>query len=315
MRAYIISEEQLEQIDIKKTNINDNGYYFIINNINEFEQISAKFNLAECTAGECLERRHQTGIEVYKHYYLISLNIPIIKEGRVQAQQLDIYFGNNFVICSSHDEVKIIDRLLEELLKKQDAVFKGIYNPTNKLLYMLLDRLVLKSLGVISELERKVETQEERVLKISRRNMVNELITLRRQIFKIRSYISSLTYISDMLLLNELEIIHPQIIKYFNNIGIKFTQLNSGINGLYHSITSLREAYEAEISNQLNEIMKVFTIISTIFLPLNLVTGIYGMNFQNIPELNYKFGYFVVLGFMACLAGVLIILFRRKRWL
>ena len=312
MRAYIISDEQLNKIDIKKTKINNDDYYFIITNIDDIEELSTKFNLFECTEGECLERRHQTGIEVYRHYYFISLNIPKISEGRVQAQQLDIYFGNNFVICSSHDEVKIIDKLEEELLKKQDAVFKGIPNATNKLLYMLFDRLVLKSLGVINELERKVETQEERVLKIGRRNMVNELITLRRQIFKIRSYISSLTYISDMLLLNELEIIHPHTIKYFNNIGIKFSQLNSGISGLYHSITSLREAYEAEISNQLNEIMKVFTIISTIFLPLNLVTGIYGMNFQYIPELNFKYGYFVILGFMACVAGVLIILFRRK---
>ena len=105
------------------------------------------------------------------------------------------------------------------------------------------------------------------------------------------------------------------MMKYFKNTEIKFVQLNNDINNLYQSLANLREAYEAEISNQLNEIMKLFTIISTIFLPLNLITGIYGMNFLHIPGLTFKFGFFVLLAFMIFLSSIMLMLFRKNKWL
>lgn len=315
MKSYVISDETIKKISIGDEKIQSSLHYFLIVNASDIEQISPKFNLTECNTSECLERRHYTGIETHKQNYFIGLNIPKINEGRISSQQIDVFFGKNFIIISLNEEVELINKIEDEIINKPDITFKGVSNPANKILYTLFDRLVLRSLWVVSELERKIEAQEERVLKIGRRNMVNELIALRRQVFKVRRYLSPLTYISDMLLLNELGIIDDHMIKYFSNIGIKFSQLNRDISSIHQSITSLREAYESEISNQLNEIMKVFTIISTIFLPLNLVTGIYGMNFTYMPELNTKFGYFVVLGFMACLASVLIVVFRRKKWL
>lgn len=315
MKSYVISGGAVREADILNTEIDNNSYYFLELNPDELPAISTKFGLQDCLVGECLERRHQTGIETYKDYYFIVLSIPKISNGYVSAQQLDIYFGRNFIILTSNEEVDISKRIQEKVTKKPDVLFKGVTNPTNKLLYMVFDMLVIKSLGVVNEMERKIESQEERVLKVGRRNMVNELITLRRQVFKVRRQLNHLTYISDMILLNELEIIDDRMVKYFSNIDIKFSQLNNDISGLHHMIASLREAYESEISNQLNEIMKVFTIISTIFLPLNLVTGIYGMNFDYIPELKFKYGYFIVLGFMVLVAGLLIRLFQKKRWL
>ena len=315
MKSYIISGEDIREVDILETEIQKDKHYLLIINASDLQDISAKFNLQECISSDCLERRHQTGIEVYSHYYFIGINVPKMSSGRVSTEQLDIYFGSNFIILSSTEEIELIGRIEQEVLKKTNITFRGIQNPTNKLLYMLFDILVLKSLGVVNELERKIEAQEERVLKVGRRNMVNEIITLRRQVFKVRRYLNPLTYISDMLLLNELGIINNYMVKYFSNIGIKFSQLDSDITGLHQSMASLREAYEAEISNQLNEIMKIFTIISTIFLPLSLITGIYGMNFSFMPELNFKYGYFIILGFMVLVAGLLIRLFQKKKWL
>jgi magnesium transporter len=315
MKAYTLSGETIQEIDFAHSDfINDNNYFIIINP-SDIEQVVSKFNLVECITDNCLERRQHTGIEAFKDHYCIKLDIPQINEGRVVVQQLDMYFGKNFLICLANEEINLILNVEKEVEHNASVAFKGIINPVNKLLYMILDRLVLKGLGVIAELERKIEAQEERVLKVGRRNMVNELIFLRRQVFKIRRYLNPLTYIGDMLLLNELEIIDYTMIKYFSNIDIKFSQLNNDASELCHLISNLREAYESEISNQLNEIMKVFTIISTIFLPLTLVSGIYGMNFENMPELRLKYGYFLVLGLMVFIVGGLILIFRKKKWL
>ena len=315
MKAYTISEEIIQEINFENSNYKNDNNYFLIANTSDLEQITSKFNLGECITDKCLERRQHTGIEAFKDHYSIKLDIPQIIEGRVAVKQLEMYFGKNYLICQANEEINLISKVEEEIKHNDSVAFKGVLNPINKLLYMVLDRLVLKSLGVIAELERKIEAQEERVLKVGRRNMVNELIFLRRQVFKIRRYLNPLTYIGDMLLLNELEIIDYSMIKYFSNIDIKFSQLNNDANELCHLISNLREAYESEIANQLNEIMKVFTIISTIFLPLTLVSGIYGMNFENIPELKLKYGYFLVLGLMVGIVGGLILIFRKKKWL
>lgn len=314
MRAYIISNESVKELDIREGFQKDKFYFLVIND-SDFEQIGTQFDLMECRTKECLERRQKTGVEIFRHYYFIELNIPKIFEGRIIARQLGIYIGENFFVVSSAEEIELVKKVEEEIQDKHDLVFKGVTNPSNKLLYMIFDRLYIDSLGVVGELERKVEALEEKILKVGRRKVVNEMILLRRQVFRVRRLLNPLTYVIDILLLNELELVDDRMVKYFSNARIKFTQLNNDINSLQHSMESLRETYEAEISNQLNEIMKVFTIISTIFLPLTLITGIYGMNFKYMPELQFKYGYYVVMGFMACVAGVLIMVFRRKKWL
>lgn len=316
MRAYLLSGKDVQEIDFTHSDFTDDNDYFLIINSSEVEQIASKINLEECISiNNCLEKRQHVGIETFKEYYYIKLNVPGIIEGRVIIKQLDIYFGKNFLMCMANEEIDLILKVEQDIRRNASVAFKNIPNPISKILYMIFDGMVIKSLGVIADLERKIEAQEEKILKIGRKNMINDLLFLRRQVLKIRRYLNPLTYISDMLLLNELKIINVPMVKYIRNINIKFAQLNNDVNELYHSISNLREAYESEISNQLNEIMKVFTIISTIFLPLTLVVGIYGMNFENMPELKFKYGYFLVLGLMACVAGALMLVFKKKKWL
>ncbi len=311
----MIAGESIKEIDINDIEPSSDRHFFLIAEERDIERVGSKFGLTQCTSRQCIERGRQTGIETYKHYYYIMLNIPNMKDGRVVTDKLDIYFGINFIILVVEEKTEFVEAIEEEAAKNSDVIFSGVPSPVNKLLYLLLDSLVLKGLEIVARMESKVEEQEERILKTGRRHMVNDLIFLKRQIHKMRRLLGPLTYVSDMLLLNEIKIINNQMLKYFNSAGLKFSQLNRDINGLYHSMESLRETYEAEISNQLNEIMKVFTIISSIFLPLTLVTGIYGMNFEYMPELGFRYGYFVVLGFMACAAGVLIVVFRKKKWI
>jgi len=315
MRAYFIEGENVQHFNIHNENIESSKHYFVIIHESEFDMIGQKFDIKNCLSADCMDRKYNLGIETHNNYYAIALNIPRMVEGRVIVHPVALYVGRNFLIISSNEESDLVKSVEGELLNKPEALLKGMPNPSNKVLYLIFDRLVQKSLSVIRELERRIEAQEERVLKVGKTVMVNELITMRRQVFKVRRYLSYLTYISDVLLLNENEIINEDMIKYFNNIDIKFTKLDSDISELYQFIASLREAYESETSNQLNHIMKVFTMISTIFLPLTLVAGVYGMNFDYMPELHYKYGYYFVVGFMVMLSIGMLFYFRKKKWL
>ncbi|MGE5330024.1 MAG: magnesium transporter CorA family protein [Deltaproteobacteria bacterium] len=315
MRAYIIENASAQHFKLSHENIDYSKHYFIIMHESEFDLIGEKFDIKTCLNADHMDKKYNLGIETHNNYYTIALNIPRIVEGKVIVQPVVIYTGKNFLIISSNEETDLVKAVEGELLSSSDILLKGISNPSNKMLYLLFDRLVQKSLGVIRELERRIEAQEEKVLKVGKSVMVNELITMRRQVFKVRRYLNYLTYISDVLLLNENEIINDDMIKYFNNIDIKFAKLDSDISELYQFIASLREAYESETSNQLNQIMKVFTMISTIFLPLTLIAGIYGMNFDNMPELRYKYGYYSVMGFMALLSIGMLFYFRKKKWI
>jgi len=315
MRSYLTGNGSIQHINLHHDSIESSKHYFVIIHESEFEIIGEKFDIKTCFNADYMDKKNNLGIETYNNYYAIALNIPKIVEGKVIVYPVAIYVGKNFLIVSSNEENDLVKSVEGEVLSKPEVLLKGISNPSNKMFYLILDRLVQKSLGVIRELERRIEAQEEKVLKVGKTVMVNELITMRRQVFKVRRHLNYLTYISDVLLLNENEIISEDMIKYFNNIDIKFAKLDSDISELYQFIASLREAYESETSNQLNQTMKVFTMISTIFLPLTLIAGIYGMNFDNMPELRYRYGYYFVMGFMALLSIGMLFYFRKKKWI
>ncbi|MGE5474692.1 MAG: magnesium transporter CorA family protein [Ignavibacteriales bacterium] len=315
MRSYFFDGENIKHFNVQNENIDNLKHYFLIIHESEFDIIGGKFDIKTCLNADYMNRKYNLGIETENNYYAIALNIPSMVEGKVIVQPAALYVGRNYLIISSNDENDLIKSIEGELLSKTEVLLKGMPNPTNKVLYLIFDRLVQKSLGVIRELERRIEAQEEKVLKLGKTVMVNELITMRRQVFKVRRYLNYLTYISDVLLLNENGIINEDMIKYFNNIDIKFAKLDSDISELYQFIASLREAYESETSNQLNQTMKVFTMISTIFLPLTLIAGIYGMNFDFMPELRLKYGYYGVITMMGLLSTGMLFYFKKKKWI
>jgi magnesium transporter len=315
MNVYSISNEKTEIIQLENVNLGSQSFYFVIGKAAEFNALCSTFCLMECQKEEYLETKHHSDIEVHKEYYHIILHIPGMNDNRIISRQVDVFYGKNFIVFLLGEEIEVIQKMEQEILSKSEILFKATENPPTKILYMLFDNIVLKSLGIVKDLERKIEAQEEKVLKMGNKGMVNELIILRRQVFRLKRIVGPLVYIDDMLVLNEVNIIDQRMLKYFNSVEIKFSQLNQDVSNLYQSLTNLREAYEAETSNQLNEIMKLFTIISTIFLPLNLITGIYGMNFVHIPGLSYSYGFFLLLAFMAILSGILLMLFKKNKWL
>ena len=131
---------------------------------------------------------------------------------------------------------------------------------------------------------------------------------MRRAIFPLREVISRVEKIEHSL-------IHNRTLTYYRDIYDHLIQVSENVDIYREMIWSLMDMYMTTISNKMNEVMKVLTIIATIFIPLTFIAGIYGMNFEYIPELQYRYGYFVLWGVMIVLFLAMLMYFRKKKWL
>ncbi|MNO78664.1 Magnesium transport protein CorA [compost metagenome] len=142
-----------------------------------------------------------------------------------------------------------------------------------------------------------------------------EIIGLRSEILWLKKVLGPQKEVINILNKKDLRLIDDQLQKYFSDIYENAVKIAETFETYRDLMGNLREAYQSSIANRANEIMRVFTAITTIFIPLTLITGIYGMNFTNMPELDMKYGYFMIIGIMVALGFSMFLIFRKKDWI
>ncbi|MBE6067590.1 MAG: dihydroorotate dehydrogenase [Clostridium lundense] len=283
--------------------------------VDELLDIKQKFALEEESINECKDFNKGTKIEFFKDYIFIVLNIFDYYDEGVHSRELYIFLSNNYIITTFKEKLELLELLIEDIRKEKNCLLlKGNADP-QLILYYILDRIIVKNYNVISKLEEQSDKIEIRILKNPEHKQLNDLINLRRQVYKIRKYLSPLRYIGDSLLSNDNSIIKDVNMKYFQSLNTKIDKLMMSLESLVQDLALAREAFESEMSNKTNELMKIFTLIATIFLPLNLITSVYGMNVRHIPFMLINYGFYYLLIIMVVIALLLIYLFKRKKWL
>jgi magnesium transporter len=139
-------------------------------------------------------------------------------------------------------------------------------------------------------------------------NLKRELISLRKSVWPLRELISGFERTESKLVADSTPV-------YLRDVYDHTIQVMDTVETYRDMVSGMLDTYLSSISNRMNEVMKVLTIIATIFIPITFVAGIYGMNFENMPELSWPWGYFGALGVMGLIGGVMVIYFRRKHWL
>ncbi|MGB5419705.1 magnesium/cobalt transporter CorA, partial [Algibacter sp.] len=184
------------------------------------------------------------------------------------------------------------------------------------LLYVLLDAIVDHYFSVIEVLGDKIEDFETAIFAGNVDKDISQKIqNLKREILRVRRAIFPLREVINRIEKNEGALIHPKTITYYRDIYDHLIQVSENIDIYREMIWSLMDMYMTTISNKMNEVMKVLTIMASIFIPLTFIAGIYGMNFEYIPELKYKYSYFILWGVMIALFIGMLIYFKRKKWL
>lgn len=312
---FIEIDDEIKKIHIDDIKLDSKLMYWITANPEELRENNRLFNFHSIIIKECIEGRQNTKLEFYDNYDFMVLNIPEFKDGAIYSSELDIFLGSNYIVTVTRDDIMMLNELENELINyKQNVIFSSDRSIV-KILYYILDKIIFNDYEIISFLENSADNIEIKVLKNPDKKYLNELIYLRRQVHRVRNFINPLRYVGDNLLCNDNNIIDFNYYRYFEQIGFRFEKLIYSMDSLIQYLVLVREAFEAEIANKTNELMKVFTIVAAIFLPLTLITDIFGMNFDHMNILKYRWGFELTIIFMVITAICLFIMFKRKKWL
>lgn len=282
---------------------------------------------------EKLEQR--TKLDVLDDALFLVLKLiyqdPVNK--RIYVEQISIYAKENLLITFQERPKKIFDSLKGKLSIDQSAFhiesdWHDLYlvkiltrrgriyqSRIDYLFYSLLDTIVDGYMDVLDMVNAKVEGIENNLMNQLSRDTLETIYDLKREMLYYRSSISPLKEIIIKLQKEEeTHIIQDETLIYFKDLYDHVVQVNDTIDTYREMLTSFIDFYMMLNSNAMNEVMKTLTIISTIFIPLTFIAGLYGMNFDNMPEVNWKYGYFTVLGVMFALTIIMLLCFRRKNW-
>jgi magnesium transporter len=273
------------------------------------------FHFHPLTVEDCRENRHYPKIEEFPEYlYFIVHGVRAdTSPDRFNTIELDGFLGRNYVITYHHDMFRSINNVKKLLGTSPVACQRG----SAFLLHQILDQIVDFYSPVLDDFDERIDQLEENIFSLKRPNdaILEEVMELKRSVLRLRRISAKQQDILYRMSRGEVRLIPQDMLPFYRDIHdhlIRVTDLAENYRDL---ISGSLEAYLSVVSNRMNEIMKVLTIFSAIMLPLTFIAGLYGMNFENLPELHYKYSYYVVLAIMAVVAVGMLIFFWRRGWI
>jgi magnesium transporter len=271
------------------------------------------FRFHPLTIDDCFETRTHPKIEEFEGYlYLITHGLRAGSTAEdIQPVELDAFIGPRFIVTHISQPSRSIAAVMESVLKAGLPLRRG---PV-AVLHAILDRQVEGLEEVLDDVEKRIEGLEDAVFERPGVMRLSTLLALKRSILQLRRWMSKQRDVLLRLGRREFAQISVGDAMLFRDVYDHLVRINDLLESFREMLTSIQEAHLSVTSNRLNEIMKFLTIFTAVFIPPTLIAGIYGMNFQHMPELAETWGYPVALGLMAVVAGGVLLYFRRRGWL
>lgn len=311
MKIRLVNSGVFTPIDDIQTTLTapQQGFYWIDADAEDLNILQPLFSLHDLAVEDCLsEEEQRPKIEIYEDHYFIVINSIRFDDEEIFLRSLSVFLGRNYIITVTNQKINEL-RVLKPILWEQEV------SEPDRFLYLLIDLVVDNYFSVGDRIEAKIEKLEEDILMHTKKSHLIEIIGLRSEILWLKKVLGPQKEVINILNKKDLRLIDDQLQKYFSDIYENAVKIAETFETYRDLMGNLREAYQSSIANRANEIMRVFTAITTIFIPLTLITGIYGMNFTNMPELDMKYGYFMIIGIMATLGFGMFLIFRKKDWI
>jgi magnesium transporter len=282
-----------------------------LQNTEVIASVGNTFNIHPLILEDILNVEQQPKFEDYEHYSFMTLKMLFyrVKEDTIVAEHFSMIIQDRLVITFCESDTTLFDQLRERILTSQGLIRnKG----ASYLAYRLVDTIVDHYYHVINLMDEQLENQETTLLKSPGRDQIHEILHLKKQVLLMRKASDPLRDGLRRILNLDTSIWKHDEKVFFNDVYDHIQQMITSLELQRETLLSLTDLYMSVVSNKMNEVMKTLTIIATIFIPLTFIAGIYGMNFQNMPELEWEYGYFAALGFMS-LAGIGMFLYMKSR--
>jgi len=272
------------------------------------------FSLDPLILEDIVNTQNRSRLEEFDDYLFLPMKIlgVDLNSNEITTEHESLLLGKNGIISFQESELKILDPLKDRIRKG-----KGIARQRNSdyIYYRMVDTIVDNYFVVTEYLADRLDVLEENILQNPNENVNEEIYELKKKIGFVKRTISPLRESISNIIKTDSDLVSESTQNYFRDVYDHLIHLIETVDSQRETINDFLNLYMSSMSNKMNEVMKVLTIFASIFIPLTFIAGIYGMNFAIMPELQWKYGYFVVWGIMFLVAILLLFYFRRKRWL
>ncbi|MBI3314118.1 MAG: magnesium/cobalt transporter CorA [Candidatus Omnitrophica bacterium] len=296
-----------------------------LENPTEFESdcLVEIFNFHALAIEDCLNDQSQPKADDYEEYlFLVMHAVQLVhdEEGKKEegkkheliTKELDIFLGRNYVVTFHQIPIKSLSGVRETTIKKPEITMG--HGP-DMLVYNILDHLVDHYQPVLEDYDRMINQIEEEIFNNPPANYLSSIMQVKRDIFNLRRIVSPQRDTVNFITRNPTPFIKTRHMMYFRDIYDHLFRIYGSVEGFHEILAGVLQAYFSYSSHKLNEIMKRMTVLATLTMPSIIVASIYGMNFRNMPELEWPYGYYLSIVLMGVTSIGMLIWMKFKKWI
>ena len=275
----------------------------------ELDFLKENFAIHHLTIEDIVNQNQRPKIEPFENYVYLAIH-PLRREAKweIEPSELDLLLGRGWIVSVHYGPLPgLIDNS-----QLHERIPAALGRGADFLLYTLVDLVVDSYFPIMDDVEDKIDSLEDRLLLRAHPGDMNRLLSLKRSIVHIRRAVTPQREVLNQLTRHDFPFVRPENLVYFRDVYDHLIRIAEELDSLRDILSSVLEIHLASTSNQLNATMKRLTAYGTIFVVITAIAGIYGMNFKFMPELEWRYGYFVVLGVMAAISLGLYFYFKKR---
>lgn len=302
--------EKIELVEKKITWVSVEG----LHDTKIIGKIGESFDIHPLVLEDILNTNQRPKLDDFEKYLYVVLKMLFFdpKENKVKSEQVSLILGKNFVVSFEESKKDIFETIKTRIRTGKGRVRKF---EADYLAYALLDVVIDNYFSILEKIGERIEDLEEDLMSNPKNEVLQGLYELKREMIYLRKSVWPLREVLSKLERKESALFKKKTEIYLKDLYDHTVQIIDTIETYRDMTSGMLDLYLSSVSNKMNEVMKVLTIISTIFIPLTFIAGIYGMNFEFMPELTWEYGYFIVLGIMLLISAGMLYFFRRKKWI
>ena len=284
-----------------------------IHNTDLISYLGEKFDMHPLVLEAIVDTYQRPKFDEYKGGNFITMRaITFNKKTReINREHVAIYFNQNFISTFQETESDLFYHVRKRINSSSGRIRQ---RGADYLAYAIIDVLVDNYYTVLDQMEECIESLEDKMLEVQNIKDKNEIHALKKELLVLRKSVAPLREAISKFSKSESSFINDYNQVYIRDLYEHTIQIMDTIDGYRDILSGLQDLFISEISFKMNKVMQLLTLTSVIFIPLTFLAGIYGMNFENIPELKMKNGYFILLGIMLIIFIGMILYFKKKKW-
>jgi magnesium transporter len=274
-------------------------------------ELGASFGLHPLALEDVLNTGQRPKLENYDHQLFAVMSLPVWRGEALSTEQVSLFFGKNYVISfhsGDHDPFEPVRKRLRASGGKMRS--RG----ADYLFYTLLDVIIDQGFPVLEDMGEWIEDLEDELLGVPSKGTLSQIHELKRDLLLLRRMLWPQREVVNQLLREDQTLIEETTRPYLRDCYDHTIQIMDLFETYRDMAAGMMDVYLSSTSNRLNEIMRVLTVIATIFIPPTFLVGVYGMNFSDMPELHWRYGYLVVWLIIIAMVGGMLLYFKRKKW-